>query len=106
MVSIVRPALAFAQGHLAPSGANFLLISLNSDTWLRLIGILFLLSSVVICRRLNHKNSVCSNSTIDHPHSSGGKREHPVDEVFGRLPLRVEPPTRPVWKSAKASGES
>ena len=60
VVSIVRPALAFAQGHLAPSGANFLLISLNRDTRLRLTGILFLLSSVVICRRLNHKNSVCS----------------------------------------------
>lgn len=70
------------------------------------IGIIFLPSSVVSCRRSNHKNSICSKSTIDHPHSSGGKREHPVDEVFGRLPLWVESPTRPVWKSAKASGES
>ena len=37
---------------------------------------------------------------------AGGKCEHADDEVFGRLPLRVEPSTRPVWKSAKASGES
>ena len=36
VVSIVLPGLAFAQGHLAPSGANFLLISLNSDARLRL----------------------------------------------------------------------
>ena len=35
----------------------------------------------------------------------GGKCEHADDEVFGRLPLRVESSARSVWKSAKASGE-
>ena len=71
-------------------------------------GIIVFPSNVVIRRSSNHApyaTLICSFKP-NNLSSSGGKREHPVDEVFGRLPLRVEPSTRPVWKSAKASGES